>query len=228
MCDNKMVCLFVVLFYLNKLSLPAFNDSVPADFIFFYLYRAINMPATVPMVLTSESQGGAPVTLQTVPLSSVLASSDALNGLTRVVTLNSNGHPMVAQQPGTVIATVLKPGELQNLRVKEEILEPQFLQSLVNANPFCKEETFVGSSELGQRTVIVGLAGQSKCQLANGYSDTGTELASSPTEGLTPVEELEVKSEIAGAKELLECQVSGAVEIPTSHFIQVKTGLSEK
>lgn len=186
------------------------------------------MPATVPMVLTSGSQGGAPVTLQTVPLSSVLANSDSLNGLTRVVTLNSSGHPMVAQQPGTVIATVLKPGEFQNLQLKEEILEPQFLQSMVNGNPFCKEETDRGSSELGQRTVIVGVTGQSMCQLANGHSDAGAELASSPSEGLTPVEELEVKSEIAGAKELLECpQVPVPVQIPTSQFIQVKTELSE-
>lgn len=186
------------------------------------------MPANVPMVLTSGSQGGAPVTLQTVPLSSVLASSDSLNGLTHVVTLNANGQPVVAQPPGTVIATVLKPGELQNLQLKEEILEPQFLQSLVNGNLFCKEEVGGGSSELGHRTVIVGVASQGMCQLANGHSKAGAELASSPSEGLTPVEELEVKSEIAGAKELLECpQVPVAVQIPTSQFIQVKTELSE-
>ncbi|KAG7329103.1 hypothetical protein KOW79_007277 [Hemibagrus wyckioides] len=204
---------------------PNQGAAVPAP---AHPLRAINMPATVPMVLTSGSQGGAPVTLQTVPLSSVLANSDSLNGLTRVVTLNSSGHPIVAQQPGTVIATVLKPGEFQNLQVKEEILEPQFLQSMVNGNPFCKEETDRGSSELGQRTVIVGVAGQSMCQLANGHSDAGAELASSPSEGLTPVEELEVKSEIAGAKELLECpQVPVPVQIPTSQFIQVKTELSE-
>ncbi|KAK3535505.1 hypothetical protein QTP70_016930 [Hemibagrus guttatus] len=204
---------------------PNQGAAVPAP---AHPLRAINMPATVPMVLTSGSQGGAPVTLQTVPLSSVLANSDSLNGLTRVVTLNSSGHPMVAQQPGTVIATVLKPGEFHNLQVKEEILEPQYLQSMVNGNPFCKEETDGGSSELGQRTVIVGVAGQSMCQFANGHSDVGAELASSPSEGLTPVEELEVKSEIAGAKELLECpQVPVPVQIPTSQFIQVKTELSE-
>ncbi|MCJ8733976.1 hypothetical protein PDJAM_G00230100 [Pangasius djambal] len=204
---------------------PNQGAAVPAP---AHTLRAINMPATVPMVLTSGSQGGAPVTLQTVPLTSVLANSDSLNGLTRVVTLNANGQPVVAQQPGTVIATVLKPGELQHLQVKEEILEPQFLQSLVNGNPFCKEETDGDSSELVHRTVIVGVASQGMCQLANGHSEAGAELASSPSEGLTPVEELEVKSEIAGAKELLECpQVPVAVQIPTSQFIQVKTELSE-
>lgn len=180
------------------------------------------------MVLTSGSQGGTPVTLQTVPLSSVLASSDSLNSLTRVVTLNANGQPMVAQQHGTVIATVLKPGELQNVQVKEEILEPQFLQSLVNGSLFCKEETGGGLSELGHKTVIVGVASQDMCQLANGPLEAGAELAHSPSEGLTPVEELEVKSEIAGAKELLACpQEPVAVQIPTSQFIQVKTELSE-
>ncbi|XP_053361415.1 ETS-related transcription factor Elf-1 isoform X2 [Clarias gariepinus] len=190
--------------------------------------RAINMPATVPMVLTSGSHGGPPVTLQTVPLSSVLANSDSLNSLTHVVTVNANGQPVVAQQPGTVIATVLKPGELQNLQVKEEILEPQFLQSLVNGNPFCKEETEGESIEIGHRTVIVGVTSQGMCQLSNGHSKSGAEVESSPSEGLTPVEELEVKSEIAGAKALLECpQMPVAVQIPTSQFIQVKTEISE-
>ncbi|KAF7707230.1 ETS-related transcription factor Elf-1 [Silurus meridionalis] len=204
---------------------PNQGAAVPAP---AHTMRTINMPATVPMVLTSGSQGGASVTLQTVPLSSVLANGDTLNGLTRVVTLNANGQPVVAQQPGTVIATVLKPGELQKLQVKEEILEPQFLQSLVNGNALCKEETDGGLSELGHRTVIVGVAGQGMCQFSNGHSKAGAELASSPSEGLTPVEELEVKSEIAGAKELLGCpQVPVPVQIPTSQFIQVKSELSE-
>lgn len=205
-----------------------FNSSVSTDFTFPCFYRAINMPATVPMVLTSGSHGGPPVTLQTVPLSSVLANSDSLNSLTHVVTVNANGQPVVAQQPGTVIATVLKPGELQNLQVKEEILEPQFLQSLVNGNPFCKEETEGESIEIGHRTVIVGVTSQGMCQLSNGHSKSGAEVESSPSEGLTPVEELEVKSEIAGAKALLECpQMPVAVQIPTSQFIQVKTEISE-
>uniref|UniRef100_A0A673M5E4 ETS-related transcription factor Elf-4-like n=1 Tax=Sinocyclocheilus rhinocerous TaxID=307959 RepID=A0A673M5E4_9TELE len=161
--------------------------------------RTINMPGSVPMVLTSGAQGGGPVTLQTLSLSSVLTNGDSsthaspprvilhtvpstspgskdvltiqtaslttdsiqsqqllvstlgsssggvisttsqqagsLNGITRLVTLNANGQPVVAQQPGTVIATILKPSELQGLQVKEEILDPQYLQSLVNSNP---------------------------------------------------------------------------------------------
>ncbi|XP_026870680.2 ETS-related transcription factor Elf-1 [Electrophorus electricus] len=219
--------------------------------------RTINMP---PLVLTSGPQGGAPVTLQTVPFSSVLANGDSsthgspprvilhtvpssspgskdvltiqtaslttdslttqqllvsslgsagagvisptvqqagsLNGLTRLVTLNASGQPVVAQQPGTVIATVLKPSELQGLQVKEEILDPQYLQSLVDGCPapaahFCKEEMEAGVAELSHRTVIVGAT--SLGHMVNGHSDMGSELASSPSEGLTPVEELEVK-----------------------------------
>ncbi|KAL7863358.1 hypothetical protein SRHO_G00123420 [Serrasalmus rhombeus] len=257
------------------------------------------MPATVPMVLTSGPQAGAPVTLQTMPFQSVLANGDtsthgspprvilhtvpssspgskdvltiqtaslttdsiqslvsslgssnggvisstaqqtgSLNGLTRLVTLNTGGQPVVAQQPGTVIATVLKSAELQNLHVKEEILDPQYLQSLVNSNPtvvtpFCKEEMEAGAAELNHRTVIIGTASQA----VHGHSDPGSELASSPSEGLTPVEELEVKSEIAlqpqtGAKELLEGaqglqEMAVTMQIPTSQFIQIKAEFSE-
>ncbi|XP_072519210.1 ETS-related transcription factor Elf-1 [Salminus brasiliensis] len=279
---------------------PNQGAAVPAP---THTVRTINMPATVPMVLTSGPQGGAPVTLQTVPFSSMLANGDSsahgspprvilhtvpssspgskdvltiqtaslttdsiqsqqllvsslgsssggvisstaqqtaasLNGLTRLVTLNAAGQPVVAQQPGTVIATVLKSGELQSLQVKEEILDPQYLQSLVNSNPvaathFCKEEMDVGVAELSQKTVIIGTASQA----INGHSDTSSELARSPSEGLTPVEELEVKSEIAlqpqqGAKELLEGaqgleEMAATMQIPTSQFIQVKMELSE-
>ncbi|XP_017553939.1 ETS-related transcription factor Elf-1 isoform X2 [Pygocentrus nattereri] len=257
------------------------------------------MPATVPMVLTSGPQTGAPVTLQTMPFQSVLANGDtsthgspprvilhtvpssspgskdvltiqtasltsdsiqslvsslgssnggvisstaqqtgSLNGLTRLVTLNTGGQPVVAQQPGTVIATVLKSAELQSLHVKEEILDPQYLQSLVNSNPtvvtpFCKEEMEAGAAELNHRTVIIGTASQA----VHGHSDPGSELASSPSEGLTPVEELEVKSEIAlqpqtGAKELLEGaqglqEMAVTMQIPTSQFIQIKAEFSE-
>ncbi|KAI4896161.1 hypothetical protein NFI96_032372 [Prochilodus magdalenae] len=278
---------------------PNQGAAVPAS---AHSVRTINMPATVPMVLTSGPQGGAPVTLQTMPFPSVLANGDtsthgspprvilhtvpssspgskdvltiqtaslttdsiqaqqllvsslgspsggvisstaqqtgSLNGLTRLVTLNAGGQPVVAQQPGTVIATVLKSGELQSLQVKEEVLDPQYLQSLVNSNPgavtpFCKEEMEAGAEELSHRTVIIGTNGQ----VVNGHSDTGSELASSPSEGLTPVEELEVKSEIAlhpqaGAKELLHGaqglqEMSVTMQIPTSQFIQIKTELSE-
>lgn len=168
------------------------------------------------------------MTLQTVPFSSVLASSDSLNGLTRLVTLSANGQPVVAQQPGTVIATVLKPGDLQNLQLKEEILDSQFLQSFVNGNPFCKEEVEDRVSELGHRTVIVGVASQGMCHSTKGHLEVSAETASSPSEGLTPVEELEIKSEITGAKELMACtQGPVTVQIPTTQFIQVKTERSE-
>uniref|UniRef100_A0A3B1JF34 E74-like ETS transcription factor 1 n=1 Tax=Astyanax mexicanus TaxID=7994 RepID=A0A3B1JF34_ASTMX len=272
---------------------PNQGAAVPAP---THTVRTINMPATVPMVLTSGPQGGAPVTLQTMPFSSVLSNGDssahrspprvilhtvpssspggkdvltiqtaslttdhgavqhpqqllmsgggaaqhsgALNGLTRLVTLNasSTGQPVVAQQPGTVIATVLKSGELQSLQVKEEVLDPQYLQSLVNCNPvsignhFCKEEMDAGEAELCQKTVIIGAGGQ----IINGHSrDMSSELARSPSEGLTPVEELEVKSEMVNGTIGISSPTTitntntTTMQIPTTQFIQVKMEISE-
>ncbi|XP_051774517.1 ETS-related transcription factor Elf-1 isoform X2 [Ctenopharyngodon idella] len=279
---------------------PNQGAAVPAP---AHSVRTINMPGSVPMVLTSGAQGGGSVTLQTLPLSSVLTNGDSsthtspprvilhtvpssspggkdvltiqtaslttdsiqhqqllmstlasssggvttpqqagsLNGITRLVTLNANGQPVVAQQPGTVIATVLKPSEVQGLQVKEEILDPHYLQSLVNSNPslasFCKEELEEGVAELSYRTVIINSAGQELGHTLNGHSDVGSQLASSPSEGLTPVEELEVRGEVAlhpepADKELLEGsqglqELPVTMQIPASHFIQVKAEPAE-
>lgn len=277
---------------------PNQGAAVPAQ---THSVRTINMPGSVPMVLTSGAQGGGPMTLQTLPLSSVLTNGDSsthaspprvilhtvpstspggkdvltiqtaslttdslhsqqllvstlssssggvisttpqqtasLNGITRLVTLNANGQPVVAQQPGTVIATVLKPSEYQSLQVKEEISDPQYFQSLVNNNPslasFCKDEIAEGMAEMSYRTVIINTAGQELSQSLNGHS----QLASSPSEGLTPVEELEVRGEVAlhpepEAKELLESsqglqELPVTMQIPASHFIQVKAEPTE-
>ncbi|XP_030622311.1 ETS-related transcription factor Elf-1 [Chanos chanos] len=273
---------------------PNQGAAVPAPTV-----RTINMPN---MVLTSGAQGGGPVTLQTVPLSSVLTNGDSshcspprvilhtvpssspggkdvltiqtaslttaagslpdglqpqqllvtslgstvgggisttaqensLSCIPRLVTLNAAGQPVVAQQPGTVIATVLKPSELQGLQMKEELIDPQYL-SLVNSTPYCKEEEEAGAAELGYRTVIIGAA-QEPAQAVNGHSETAMQLTSSPSEGLTPVEELEVRGEMALSQEPVAKELQGhqdqqelpiTIELPTSHFIQVKTEPTE-
>ncbi|XP_012695662.2 ETS-related transcription factor Elf-1 isoform X2 [Clupea harengus] len=283
---------------------PNQGAAVPAQ---SHSVRTINMPASVPMVLTSQAGGS--VTLQPMPLTTVLANGDgshgspprvilhtvpstspggkdvltiqtaslstshggnlcgggggggypegllvtslgsavgggggangagtgqpgSVNGLTRLVTLNASGQPMVAQQPGTVIATVLKPGELQGLSVKEEILEPFYLQSLVNSDPgsntiYVKEEVedCYGSPELSYRTVIFTQDGcltsdSLEASAVNGHSDaSGMPLASSPSEGLTPVEELEGGGE--AKQQMVEVPIT--VSMPTSDFIQIKT-----
>ncbi|KAK1167449.1 ETS-related transcription factor Elf-1 [Acipenser oxyrinchus oxyrinchus] len=240
--------------------------------------RAINVPASAqasyPMMLTSGTQGGGTVTLQTVPLTTVLANGDtatsptqrvilhtvpssapglkdmvfqtaltstasgapenlqqqqqllvtslgsssgglintmaqssSLNGITRLVTLNASGQPVVAQHPGTVIATVIKPSEMNGIHIKEEILDPQYLQSLVNGdliadsnNGATKKGSADGAGmEFSYRTVIITGAQDTSQVLAaelNGHSE-GEEQSRSPTVGLTPVEELEVNGELA-------------------------------
>ncbi|XP_035289408.1 ETS-related transcription factor Elf-1 [Anguilla anguilla] len=273
--------------------------------------RTINVPtsvqASVPMVLTSGTQGGGTVTLQTVPLSTVLANGDgghmapqrvilhavpsssapgvkdvlsfqtsglqdggqpqqllvtslgsssggvisttaqsgSHNGITRLVTLNASGQPVVAQQPGTVIATVLKPSEFHTLQVKEEALDPQYLQSLVNSEgvvTFRPEEAEAGRAELAYRTVIIGQAPDAALNgrvTAAGAAERGGQLSYSHSEGLTPVEELEITGEsvlqpVGGVKEEDGTaeplpqgfqELSVTIHVPASDFIaaQVKT-----
>ncbi|XP_054886638.1 ETS-related transcription factor Elf-4-like isoform X2 [Poeciliopsis prolifica] len=167
----------------------------------------------------------------------ISSTGSGLNGLPRLVTINtSGGHTMVAQQPGTVIATVLKSSDLSALQVKEEMLDSSYFQSMVNGDPslaahaFDKEEMEAGEAELQYRTVIIDTS-QSQAQapasepLINGrYSQS-----SSPGEGLTPVEELEVRGEMSlqpepGVKTLQELPLS--VQLP-ANFIQIKNEPAE-
>lgn len=168
----------------------------------------------------------------------VISSTAAnINGLPRLVTINTTcGQTMVAQQPGTVIATVLKSSDLSGLQVKEEMLDPSYFHSMVNGDPslavntFAKEEIEAGEAELHYRTVIIDTS-------QNEGHHTGSETiinghashSSSPSEGLTPVEELEVHGEMSlqpeqGIKILQELPLS--VQLP-ANFIQIKTEPTE-
>ncbi|XP_010730296.2 ETS-related transcription factor Elf-1 isoform X2 [Larimichthys crocea] len=173
----------------------------------------------------------------TSPPGVISSTASNINGLPRLVTINTTcGQTMVAQQPGTVIATVLKSSDLSGLHVKEELLDPSYFQSMVNgdpslaANTFEKEEIEMGEAELQYRTVIIDTS-QSQAHdavsetIINGHSSQ----SSSPSEGLTPVEELEVRGEMSlqpeqGIKGLQELPLS--VQLP-ANFIQIKTEPAE-
>lgn len=261
----QVICKWDFMGQHHQLCFSELQLMPPTPHLFPRGHRALNGPTTVPVVLTSAAQGGGTVTLQTVPLTTVLANSDSghgspqrvilhtvpssaaggkdvltfqtaglsasaaglsdslqtqqllvtglstssggvistagqCNGLPRLVTLSPGGQPVVTQQPGTVIATVLKPGELRSLQVKEEALDPQYLQSLVNSDPCISYGE--REAECSHRTVIIS-GGQEG--VLNGHSEQG--------EGLTPVVELE---------ELEETKVLDMSEV---HLIpvQVKT-----
>lgn len=165
----------------------------------------------------------------------ISSTASNLNSLPRLVAINTtSGQTMVAQQPGTVIATVLKSSDISGLQVKEELLDPSYFQSMVNSDlslavhTFEKEEMEVGEAELQYRTVIIdtsqsqGLASET---IINGHSSQ----SSSPSEGLTPVEELEVRGEMSlqpeqGIKGLQELPLS--VQLP-ANFIQIKAEPAE-
>lgn len=168
------------------------------------------------------------------PTGVISSAASGLNGLPRLVTINATcGQTMVAHQPGTVIATVLKSGDLSGLQVKEELLDPSYFHSMVNgdpslgANTFEKAEMEAGEAELRYRTMIIDTtqSQEASCEtIMNGHSSQ-----SSPGEGLTPVEELEVRGEMSlqaeqGIKGLHDLPLS--VQLPVN-FIQIKTEPAE-
>ncbi|XP_071314137.1 ETS-related transcription factor Elf-1 isoform X2 [Trachinotus anak] len=196
----------------------------------------------LPQQLLVTSLGSSAVSSSTTssctsPPGVISSTTSNLNSLPRLVAINTTcGQTMVAQQPGTVIATVLKSSDLSGLQVKEEILDPSYFQTMVNGDPsltahtFGKEEIEVGEAELQYRTVIIDTS-QSQGEEAatetiiNGHSSQ----SSSPSEGLTPVEELEVRGEMSlqpeqGIKGLQELPLS--VQLP-ANFIQIKTEPAE-
>ncbi|XP_070769601.1 ETS-related transcription factor Elf-1 isoform X2 [Enoplosus armatus] len=167
----------------------------------------------------------------------VISSTASNLNLPRLVTINTTcGQTMVAQQPGTVIATVLKSSDLSGLQVKEELLDPSYFQSMVNGDPslaahtFEREEIEVGEAELQYRTVIIDTSQSQGQEAASGTIINGhSSQSSSPSEGLTPVEELEVRGEMSlqpeqGIKGLQELPLS--VQLP-ANFIQIKTEPAE-
>lgn len=171
----------------------------------------------------------------TSPPGVISSTASTLNGLPRLVTINTTcGQTMVAQQPGTVIATVLKSSDLSGLQVKEEMLDPSYFQSMVNSDPslaahtFEKEDMEVGEAELQYRTVIIDTSlGQEAASETTFHGHSSQ--SSSPSEGLTPVEELEVRGEMSlqpeqGIKGLQELPL--CVQLP-ANFIQIKTEPAE-
>ncbi|TKS72160.1 ETS-related transcription factor [Collichthys lucidus] len=192
---------------------------------------------TQQLLVTSLSSPTVSTSSCTSPPGVISSTASNINGLPRLVTINTTcGQTMVAQQPGTVIATVLKSSDLSGLHVKEELLDPSYFQSMVNgdpslaANTFDKEEIEMGEAELQYRTVIIDTS-QSQAHdavsetIINGHSSQ----SSSPSEGLTPVEELEVRGEMSlqpeqGIKGLQELPLS--VQLP-ANFIQIKTEPAE-
>lgn len=205
------------------------------------ILHAVSSASSVPGgkdVLTFQTSASLPESLQPPQLlvtslgASGLANTQggSLNGLTRLLTLSPGGQPVVAQQPGTVIATVLKPGEFQGLQVKEEVLDAQYLQSLVNCVGY-------GELEGGYRTVLVEAPQEPSPEGAvNGHSELGER--GGPSEGLTPVEMLEARGESAlqaehGAKALdgaqglqdLPVTLHSSISSPSSHLVPIQVKL---
>lgn len=178
------------------------------------------------------------------PSGVISSAASHLNGLPRLLTINSTcGQAMVAQQPGTVIATVLKSaGDLAALQVKEELLDPNYFQSVCNGDPslavvgaFEADEEDEGELEDGgevelQYRTMMADPGQSQQQAVGAAPLNGhCSQRDSPSEGLTPVEELEVRGEMSlqpepGIKGLQELPLS--VQLPVN-FIQIKTEPAE-
>ncbi|XP_056456787.1 ETS-related transcription factor Elf-1 isoform X3 [Gadus chalcogrammus] len=183
--------------------------------------------------------------------STAAASASCLPGVARLLTLAGpgahamvahGGHSVVAQQPGTVIATVLKAGDLHGLQVKEEMLDPNYFQAMVNGDPCLAQGGFDGQdmeqegAELNYRTVVTdarhqGLEGQAGGGGGGGRGAVNGHFSQSsgPSEGLTPVEELEVRGEMSLQAEPGPKGLPGlpnATQLPVN-FIQIKTEPAE-
>ncbi|CAL1613848.1 unnamed protein product [Knipowitschia caucasica] len=186
------------------------------------------------LLVTSLSPSVCSASISSASTPGVISSTASnINGLPRLVTINTtSGQTMVAQQPGTVIATVLKSSDFSGLQVKEEMLDPSYFQSIVNGDPSLAANTFekLDEPELSYRTVIIDSGHQqgpdAGCEtLMNGHVSQ----RSSPSEGLTPVVELEVHEETSlqpqhTLKSLHELPLS--LQLP-ANFIQIKAESAE-
>ncbi|XP_041051088.1 ETS-related transcription factor Elf-1 isoform X2 [Carcharodon carcharias] len=154
----------------------------------------------------SLSDGG----FQSIINNSVHPSPDAI---TQLVTINSNGQPVVAHRPGSVIATVLKP--------PEPILDtPEFQTAATSANATSPEvkmvemekdlgpssdgelnyqhlQTVMLSSTNGIATSVIKVEGMDKDfeTTVHGSENLNCSLSHSPNCALTPVVKLEANED---------------------------------
>ncbi|CAL8308059.1 unnamed protein product [Arctogadus glacialis] len=200
------------------------------------------LPEGLPQQLLVATSASCPTS---VSHAAAAAASSCLPGVARLLTLagpGGLGHSVVAQQPGTVIATALRAaGDLHGLQVKEEeLLDPNYFQALVNGDPCLAQGGFDGQdaelegAELNYRTVVVADARRQGAEGRGGGGGRGAvnrhfSQSSSPSEGLTPVEELEVRGEMSLQAEPGPKGPPGlpdATQLPV-HFIQIKTEPAE-
>ncbi|XP_048839532.1 ETS-related transcription factor Elf-1-like isoform X2 [Brienomyrus brachyistius] len=272
---------------------PNQDASAPAT---VQMPRTISVPgsvqATVPMMLTSRSQDDGTITLQTLPISAVLANGGAslasaqrlilrpmpsnmptvkdvlafpastgdalsddphsqqllfttlcsssqglvgsvaqsasLSSLNHLVSLDASGQAAGASgQSELVIAAVLKDGEIQDLQIKEDILDPKYIQALGDRVPRTNSSENEGrdSAEVSHEDVMAGHALKAEPEdletrppreLA-AAEKRSTLLLGSLTEGLTPVKVLEVQGESTRRQQSLQV-FPASVHMAASHL----------
>lgn len=135
-----------------------------------------------------------------------VAHSASLSSLSQLVSLDASGQAAEAsRQSELVVVAVLKDGEMQDLQIKEDILDPKYLQTPGNRvlRTNSSENESRDSAGVSDEDVMAGHA--LKAEPEDSATGAPRELAGaeklstlphcSLTEGLTPVKVLEIQGE---------------------------------
>ncbi|XP_029463034.1 ETS-related transcription factor Elf-4-like [Rhinatrema bivittatum] len=136
-------------------------------------------------------------------------SHQSINSLINMMELSSNGQPIIAQHPGTVIATVFRTMEPNVMSFKEEMLNSQYPQHLLSnisngvgriVNKYNSTEETMQQNLNYQplQTFVLSKSLETKMMQAKAdvcLNNPGGTSPSSPNIGLTPVAELELNTD---------------------------------
>lgn len=144
------------------------NDAEYADFLLFrHVNRTIQAPTQVPVVVSPGNQHLRTVTLQTVPITTVIASTDPSSGAgsqkfilqaipsSQPMTVLKENVMLQPQKPGSPPSIVLSPAQVQQVLTSN-------VQSLCNGSA-----TVVSSPSFGATTPVVTFSPRSSQLVAH-------------------------------------------------------------
>lgn len=135
-------------------------------------------------------------------------SQFSINSLAQMLALNGNGQSVIAQHPGTVIATVIRTAEPNTMNLKEEVLSAQYIQHFLSGTTNAVGKTVLNNDstgEMGQpnpnyyqlNNVVLNGSQETKRMQSKPETSSNCEEITRTNIGLTPVAELELNTDSA-------------------------------
>ncbi|KAJ1199476.1 hypothetical protein NDU88_003310 [Pleurodeles waltl] len=135
-------------------------------------------------------------------------SQFSINSLAQLLALNGGGQSVIAQHPGTVIATVIRTAEPSTGNLKEEMLSAQYIQHFLSGTTNTVGKTVLNNDSTAEmrqpnpnyhqlNNVVLNGSQETKLIQIKAETSSNCEENTKANIGLTPVAELELNTDSA-------------------------------